>query len=77
MRNPLPWIAALALAGCGGLTPSVDGADPCAPPVQIPDRWLSDQEIELLWGRDRRALLNCRDKVETLSGRTPPAPKNP
>lgn len=59
----------MALAGCGGLTPSVDAVDPCAKPAQIPAGWLNDQQIEVLWGRDRRALLNCGDKVETLSGR--------
>ena len=71
MRNLFLLCAALALAGCGGSTPSIDGADPCAQPVQIPSGWLDDQQIELLWGRDRRALLDCADKVETLSGREP------
>jgi hypothetical protein len=71
MRNLFLWSAALALAGCGGSTPSIDGADPCAKPVQIPAGWLDDQQIELLWGQDRRALLDCADKVESLSGRKP------
>ncbi len=69
MRNLFLLCAALALTGCGGSTPSIDGADPCTKPVQIPSGWLDDQQIELLWGRDRRALLDCADKVETLSGR--------
>ncbi|EEW57861.1 hypothetical protein SCH4B_3136 [Ruegeria sp. TrichCH4B] len=30
---------------------------------------MSDQEVELLWARDRRALLDCGGKVEVLSGR--------
>ncbi|MCT4557364.1 MAG: hypothetical protein N4A61_04815 [Pelagimonas sp.] len=47
----------------------VKAADPCAKPVQIPDRWLTDRDIEQLWSRDRRELLGCGDKVETLSGR--------
>ena len=37
--------------------------------MEIPDGWLSDTQIEILWGADRVALLNCADKVETLSGR--------
>lgn len=52
-------------------TPYVESADPCARPVQIPPGWVSDRQIELLWGQDRKALLDCRDKVETLSGRKP------
>jgi len=37
--------------------------------VVIPDAWLNDQQVERLWAADRRALLDCGDKVETLSGR--------
>ena len=32
---------------------------PCAAPVPLPIRDLSDQEIEVLWGRDRSALREC------------------
>ncbi|EAQ45664.1 hypothetical protein MED193_08423 [Roseobacter sp. MED193] len=46
-----------------------NGADPCAKPVQIPAGWLSDQQIEVFWGRDRQELLKCGDKVDPLSGR--------
>ena len=69
MRSLLLSSIVLALAGCGGSTPYVDGADPCAKPVQIPAGWLSDQQIEVLWGQDRLELMKCGDKVETLSGR--------
>ena len=71
MRSLLYLSAALALSGCGGSTPYVESADPCADPVQIPRGWLSDRQIEVLWARDRQELLNCGDKVETLSGREP------
>lgn len=71
MRTLLLLSSALALIGCEGSTPFVKAADPCAKPVQVPERWLTDREVELLWGRDRKELLNCGDKVETLSGRTP------
>jgi len=69
MRILLPCLAALALAGCGGSTAYVDSTDPCKEPVLLPERWLSDQEVELLWARDRRALLDCAGKVEVLNGR--------
>ena len=69
MRILFLCLSALALAGCGGSTASVDSADPCAAPVLIPERWLSDREVEVLWSRDRHELLDCGGKVETLSGR--------
>jgi len=69
MRILLLCSAALALSGCAGLTPYVASADRCAEPALIPDQWLSDQQIEVLWAQDRTELLNCGDKVETLSGR--------
>lgn len=71
MRILLLYLAVSALTGCGGSTRYTKAVDPCAPPVRIPDGWLSDQQVELLWSRDRRALLDCSDKVETLSGRKP------
>jgi hypothetical protein len=46
-----------------------EALEPCTAPVRVPDGWLSDQQVEVLWSRDRRALLDCSDKVETLSGR--------
>ncbi len=69
MRILLPCLAALALSACAASTTSVKSTDPCAAPVLLPERWLSDQEVELLWARDRRALLDCGGKVEALSGR--------
>lgn len=32
---------------------------PCAAPVVLPSRTLSDRDVELLWGRDRGALREC------------------
>jgi hypothetical protein len=57
------------LIGCGGLTRFDEDLPPCADPVDLPDRALSDQDIEVFWGRDRVALLDCAAKVEVLSGR--------
>lgn len=59
------------LAGCGvsaksnDLPPSL--TIPCDRPVALPDRALSDRDVEILWGRDRRALAECADKAATLS----------
>jgi hypothetical protein len=69
MRTLLLCSVALALTGCGASTPYVETTDPCKAPVTIPDRWLTDQQIELLWALDRRELLDCGGKVEVLSGR--------
>jgi hypothetical protein len=46
-----------------------EAVEPCAAPVHISDGWLSDRQVELLWSQDRRALLDCGDKVEALVGR--------
>ena len=69
MRILLQCLAALALNACAASTTSVKSTNPCAKPVLLPERWLSGQEIELLWARDRRALLDCGGKVEALSER--------
>jgi hypothetical protein len=34
--------------------------------VVLPDRALSDRDVEILWGRDRRALVECAGKVDVL-----------
>ncbi|WP_198133285.1 hypothetical protein [Roseobacter sp. AzwK-3b] len=69
MRILLLWSVAWALTGCTGSTTYVEGADPCARPVSLPAGYLNDRQVELLWSRDRKALLDCGDKVEVLSGR--------
>lgn len=74
----LPILTAFLLTACGALTVSADpppsAVQPCRSPVALPARALSDQDVEILWGRDRRALLECRDQVEVLSGRAPAVP---
>lgn len=78
MRTLFLCLSALALTGCGGSTPFVDPQTPaaltapCARPVLLPGV-LSDRDVEVLWSRDRNALLNCGAKIDTLAGRTPPA----
>lgn len=69
MRILLSLSVALALAGCAGSTAYVKSADPCDAPVLIPERWLSDLDVERLWLQDRQSLLDCADQVEVLSGR--------
>lgn len=32
---------------------------PCAAPVSLPDRGLTQGEVEVFWGRDRSALRSC------------------
>lgn len=61
----------MALTACAGSMPTVEAVDPCARPVTIPAAGVSDQLVELLWARDRKALIDCADKVEVLSGRGP------
>ena len=34
----------------------------------VPEPWLNDAELEVLWGPDRRAFLDFSDKVEMLGG---------
>jgi hypothetical protein len=62
------------LSGCGA-SPFADAArlppegllQPCAGPVDLPDRGLGDQEIEVLWGRDRTALRDCAARHDGLA----------
>lgn len=67
-------LAALALSGCGAsiageietvpLPPSLTTA--CAAPVPLPERALTDQEVEVMWGRDRSALRACGSRHGAL-----------
>ena len=63
--------AASVLTGCAdstGAEPPVRSdlppslVTPCAAPVGLPERALSDQEVEVLWGRDRSALRACTSR---------------
>lgn len=64
-------VIALILAGCSSSyverphpAPSLLVA--CDQPVRLPERGLSDQEVEILWGRDRDALNACGSKLAGL-----------
>lgn len=66
MRNPwlLP-LACLCLASCAS-TSVKPAVAPCEAPVTLPERALSDRDIEILWGRDRDALRTCGDRLAAL-----------
>lgn len=63
---------AFLLVGCGGLIsfrsppPPPSLTVPCEVPVLIPDSALNDQQIELLWGRDRFHLRECGNRHAAL-----------
>jgi hypothetical protein len=38
----------------------------CAEPQQLPERVMTQAEVELAWGRDRAALRFCRDRHGAL-----------
>ncbi len=64
------------LMGCGGSIKSVEppqlAAPPtsltvvCARPVQLPDRVLTQEEIEWLWSADRSNLITCGEIHQAL-----------
>lgn len=66
-------LVASVLTGCAASTsvepvtipPSLKAA--CAAPVVLPERDLTDREVEILWGRDRSALRSCGDRHGALS----------
>lgn len=56
-------LACLAAASCAS-THTRPAVAPCDAPVTLPDRALSDQSIEIYWGRDRDALRTCGKRLE-------------
>ena len=63
MQIRLPLALVCLLTACGASTSARPAVAPCALPVVLPARALSDREIELLWGRDRTALRNCGGRL--------------
>jgi len=59
MRTLLLCLCACLLTACGGSSYGRPATAPCAAPVDLPDRALSDRDVEVLWGRDRSALREC------------------
>jgi hypothetical protein len=66
-------LAASLLSGCLGLNSGEPAILPpsltkgCSRPVALPERGLTDTEIEILWGRDRGALRACGDRHGALA----------
>jgi hypothetical protein len=60
------------LAACSGSTPArpvpppPSLTAPCAEPVWLPARDMTQAEVETFWGRDRTALRECGDKHAAL-----------
>lgn len=62
----------LALAACSGSIPSAEDLNiqrapasltqPCPRPVLLPNRVLTQAEVEDYWLVDRRNLVNCRSR---------------
>lgn len=62
----------LALTACAGSTksgslkPEVYVTQKCSRPVLLPERALTQAEVEKFWAKDRKALLQCGMTKETL-----------
>lgn len=72
MRKSLLLLSCLLLASCGStnverLDPPPSLLAPCAAPVRLPERDLTDQDVEVLWGRDRSALRSCGSRLDGLA----------
>lgn len=67
MRSRLPALLVLMLSGCAASNSAETPLAPCEPPVTLPDRALSDRDIEILWGRDRDALRTCGERLAALT----------
>lgn len=46
--------------------PPDDLAPPCDAPQTLPDRALTQSEVEVLWARDQAALISCGQSLEAL-----------
>lgn len=69
MRTLLLFLLVSLLSACGGSDYARPDLPPCALPVALPDRALSDREVEVLWGRDRSALRECAGRLGVATRR--------
>lgn len=74
MRTVLAVCACLLLVSCAStgadvvaVSPPASLTVPCAGPVALPERALTDAEIEVMWGRDRSALRACGSRLAGLA----------
>jgi hypothetical protein len=68
MRTLLRVLPVCLLIGCGGPNYARPEVPPCADPVVLPDRALSNRDIEVMWGRDRSALRECVERLGAITG---------
>ena len=66
MHNLSLLLLVFLLSGCGDSISVKPAVAPCKTPLELPERALSDQEIELYWGRDRASLRTCGLRLEAL-----------
>ena len=71
MRSLFRMMCVFLLTGCGGSIyvnqPPPSLTQPCADPARLPERGMTDQEIEVMWGRDRTALRLCGSQLDGLA----------
>lgn len=73
MRTLLLLLPACLLTGCAGSIAANPPAPPpsltlaCAAPVALPERAMSDRDVEIFWGRDRTALRACAERHGALT----------
>lgn len=59
-------VAVFFLAACSPVPSGSPAPLPCVTPVTLPDRALSDRDVEIYWGRDRSALRECGARVAAM-----------
>jgi len=69
---PAAVLVFLLLASCAStsvkpLLPPPSLTQPCTAPARLPERDMTDQEIEVQWGRDRSALRSCGSRLDGLA----------
>lgn len=64
MRTLLLCLNAYLLTACGASDPVKPSVAPCVMPIDLPDRALSDRDVEVMWGRDRSSLRECGARLE-------------
>lgn len=72
MPNLKQLLLVCLVSGCGDSISVNPILGPCMEPQKLPDRALSDREIEIYWGRDRAELRSCGEKVKILEPSTNP-----
>ncbi len=69
MRILMPLVLLLVLQACSGSTvPALPETlqIPCDHPVLLPERGLSQAEVEKYWVKDRIALASCRMRLDAV-----------